>query len=188
MSSWTLANQLTLMRLALVPAFVILVLYGRMGWALAAFVTAGITDGLDGLIARWTNKRTALGAFLDPMADKLLLVSAFVVLSLPGIGLVNRIPVWLTVLVISRDVAIVATVAIVSLTLGPRTFPPSIYGKIATALYIVTITVVLLFDFLQQRSVLVDILVWVSLAITLLSGFHYTVHVRRTLNEPPASF
>lgn len=185
--SLTLANQLTLMRLALVPAFVILVLYGRMGWALAAFVTAGITDGLDGLIARWTNSRTALGAFLDPMADKLLLVSAFVVLSLPGIGLVNRIPVWLTVLVISRDVAIVATVAIVSLTLGPRTFPPSIYGKIATAIYIVTIAVVLLFDLLGQPSVVVDIMVWVSLAITLLSGFHYTVHVRRTLNEPPVS-
>jgi len=185
--SLTLANQLTLMRLALVPAFVILVLYGRMGWALAAFVTAGITDGLDGLIARWTNSRTALGAFLDPMADKLLLVSAFVVLSLPGIGLVNRIPVWLTVLVISRDVAIVATVAIVSLTLGPRTFPPSVYGKIATALYIVTIAVVLLFNFLEQASVVVDIMVWVSLAITLLSGFHYTVHVRRTLNEPPVS-
>ncbi len=185
--SLTLANQLTLMRLALVPAFVILVLYGRMGWALAAFVTAGITDGLDGLIARWTNSRTALGAFLDPMADKLLLVSAFVVLSLPGIGLVNRIPVWLTVLVISRDVAIVATVAIVSLTLGPRTFPPSVYGKIATALYIVTIAVVLLFNFLRQASVVVDIMVWVSLAITLLSGFHYTVHVRRTLNEPPVS-
>jgi len=184
----TLANQLTLIRLALVPAFVILVLYGRLGWALAAFVTAGITDGLDGLIARWTNKRTALGAFLDPMADKLLLVSAFVVLSLPGIGLVNRIPVWLTVLVISRDVAIVVTVAIVSMTLGPRTFPPSIYGKIATALYIVTITVVLVFNFLQRRSVVVDVSVWVSLAITLLSGFHYTVHVRRTLNEPPASF
>ena len=185
--SLTLANQLTLMRLALVPAFVILVLYGRMGWALVAFVTAGITDGLDGLIARWTNSRTALGAFLDPMADKLLLVSAFVVLSLPGIGLVNRIPVWLTVLVISRDVAIVATVAIVSLTLGPRTFPPSIYGKVATALYIVTIAVVLLFNFLEQPSVVVDIFVWVSLAITLISGFHYTVHVRRTLNEPPAS-
>ena len=185
--SLTLANQLTLMRLALVPAFVILVLYGRMGWALAAFVTAGITDGLDGLIARWTNSRTALGAFLDPMADKLLLVSAFVVLSLPGIGLANRIPVWLTVLVISRDVAIVATVAIVSLTLGPRTFPPSFYGKIATALYIVTIAVVLLFNFLQRTSILVDLMVWMSLAITLFSGFHYTVHVRRTLSEPPAS-
>ena len=184
----TLANQLTLLRLALVPAFVILVLYGRMGWALAAFVTAGITDGLDGLIARWTNKRTALGAFLDPMADKQLLVSAFVVLSLPGIGLVNRIPVWLTVLVLSRDVAIVATVAIVSLTLGPRTFPPSIFGKVATALYIVTVAVVLLFNFLRQPSVAVDVAVWVSLAITLVSGFHYVVHVRRTLNEPPASF
>jgi cardiolipin synthase len=184
----TLANQLTLVRLAIVPAFVILVLYGRMGWALAAFVTAGITDGLDGLIARWTNKRTALGAFLDPMADKLLLTSAFVVLSLPGIGLVNRIPVWLTVLVISRDVAIVATVAIVSLTLGPRTFPPSAYGKIATALYIVTVAVVLLFNFLRAQSVVVDLAVWASLAITLFSGFHYVVHVRRTLNEPPASF
>jgi cardiolipin synthase len=158
-----------------------------MGWALAAFVTAGVTDGLDGLIARWTNKRTALGAFLDPMADKLLLVSAFVVLSLPGIGLVNRIPVWLTVLVISRDVAIVATVAVVSLTLGPRTFPPSVYGKAATALYIVTVAVVLLFNFLQRRSVLIDVAVWASLGITLLSGFHYVVHVRRTLNEPPAS-
>jgi cardiolipin synthase len=183
----TLANQLTLIRLALVPAFVILVLYGRMGWALAAFVTAGITDALDGLIARWTNSRTALGAFLDPMADKLLLVSAFVVLSLPGIGLVNPIPVWLTVLVISRDVAIVVTVAIVSLTLGPRTFPPSLYGKIATAFYIVTVAVVLLFNFLQRTSIVVDALVWLSLAITLISGFHYTVHVRRTLSEPPAS-
>lgn len=183
----TLANQITLLRLALVPAFVILVLYGRMGWALTIFVTAGVSDALDGFIARWTNKRTALGAFLDPMADKLLLVSAFLVLSIPGIGLVNRIPVWLTVLVISRDVAIVATVAIVSLTMGSRTFPPSIYGKIATALYILTVAVVLLFNFLNRDSFLVDFLVWVSLAITLISGFHYVVHVRRTLNEPPVS-
>ena len=187
MSVLTFANQLTLLRLTLVPAFVILILYNRLGWALLAFVAAGITDGLDGLIARWTNQRTALGAFLDPMADKLLLVSAFVVLSLPGVGLVNRIPVWLTVLVISRDVGIVVTVAIVSLTLGPRTFPPSIYGKIATALYIVTITIALLFNFLERRSILVDLSVWVSLAITLISGFHYTAYVRRAINEPPAS-
>jgi cardiolipin synthase len=187
MSVLTAANQLTLLRLTLVPAFVILVLYGRLGWALTAFVVAGITDGLDGLIARWTNQRTALGAFLDPMADKLLLVSAFVVLSLPGIGLVNRIPVWLTVLVISRDVGIVVTVAIVSLTLGPRTFPPSVYGKLATGVYIVAVAVVLLFNFLGRQSVMVDLAIWLSLAITLISGFHYTAHVRRTLNEPPAS-
>jgi cardiolipin synthase len=187
MSVLTAANQLTLLRLSLVPAFVIFVLYDRLGWALAAFVTAGITDGLDGLIARWTNQRTALGAFLDPMADKLLLVSAFVVLSLPGIGLANRIPIWLTVLVISRDIGIVVTVAIVSLTLGPRTFPPSIYGKVATAIYIVTIAVVLLFNFLERHSMVVDVAIWVSLAITLVSGFHYTAHVRRTLNAPPPS-
>jgi cardiolipin synthase len=149
-SALTLANQLTLLRLALVPAFVILMLYGKIGWALAAFITAGITDGLDGLIARMRDQRTSLGAFLDPMADKLLLVSAFIVLSLPGIGLVNRIPVWLTVLVISRDVVIVATVAMVSLALGPRTFRPSVYGKIATATYITTSVVVMIFNYVGR--------------------------------------
>jgi cardiolipin synthase (CMP-forming) len=175
----TLANQLTLMRLALVPAFVILVLYGRMGWALAAFVTAGITDGLDGLIARWTDKRTALGAFLDPMADKLLLVSAFVVLSLPGIGLVNRIPVWLTVLVISRDVAIVLTVAVVNLAVGPRTFRPSIYGKIATATFVCTGVVTLYFNYLERSSDVVTVFVYASLAITIVSAFHYGLQVMK---------
>ena len=187
MSVLTIANQLTLLRLSLVPAFVILILYGRLGWALVVFVVAGITDGLDGLIARWTNQRTELGAFLDPMADKLLLVSAFVVLSLPGIGLTSRIPLWLTVLIISRDVGIVVTVAIVSLALGPRTFRPTVYGKVATAVYIVTSAIVLFFNYLERPSVLVDIGIWASLAITLISGLHYTVHVRRTINEPPAS-
>jgi cardiolipin synthase (CMP-forming) len=187
MSALTLANQLTLLRLALVPAFVLLVLYGRLGWALAAFITAGITDGLDGLIARMTNQRTSLGAFLDPMADKLLLVSAFVVLTLPNIGLVNRIPLWLTVLVISRDVIIVATVAIVSIALGPRTFQPSVFGKVATATYIVTMVVVMFFNYLERPSLWVDFSVWACLGVTLVSGLHYVVHVRRLINEPPAS-
>lgn len=187
MGALTLANQMTLLRLGLVPAFVILLLYGRVGWAFAVFVAAGITDALDGLVARRRNQRTALGALLDPMADKLLLVSAFVVLTLPGLGLVNRLPVWLTVLVISRDVAIVVTVAIISLTVGHRSFPPTIYGKVATGVYIVTVAIVLLFNYLERRSVLVDAGVWASLAITVVSGLHYTAHVRRVLNEPPAS-
>src|SRR6185369_11781133 len=92
----TAANQLTLLRMLLIPAFVILVLYGHLGWALVVFVTAGVTDGLDGVIARRT-QRTTLGAWLDPMADKLLLVTTFVVLSLPNLDLTNRLPVWLTV-------------------------------------------------------------------------------------------
>ena len=93
------------------------------------FVIAGATDALDGLIARLANQKTELGAWLDPAADKLLLVTAFVVLTLPNLGLVNRIPIWLTVLVISRDVGIVLTVAIVSLALGPRTFRPSLWAR-----------------------------------------------------------
>ena len=95
---FTPANQLTLLRMLLIPAFVMLVIYGELGWALVVFATAGITDALDGLIARRAGQKTSLGAWLDPMADKLLLVSTFVVLTLPGLGLANRLPIWLTVL------------------------------------------------------------------------------------------
>ena len=122
----------------LIPAWVILVIYGYLGWALIVFATAGLTDGLDGLIARRTGEKSNLGAWLDPMADKLLLVTTFVVLTLPGLGLANRLPIWLTVLIIFRDVGIVLTVAIINLAVGPRTFRPSIFGKIATATYIIT--------------------------------------------------
>jgi len=173
MTAFTTANQLTLLRMLLIPAFVILVVYDSLGWALIVFVTAGITDALDGLIARWSGQKTTLGAWLDPMADKLLLVSTFVVLTLPGIGLANKLPVWLTVLIISRDVVIVLTVAVVNLAIGPRTFRPSIYGKIATATYIVTAVVAMTFNYLERHSVLVDIGIWASLAITLISSFHY---------------
>ena len=108
----TAANQLTILRMLLIPAFVILLLYGHQGWALTTFLVAGLTDLLDGLIARATGQKTTLGAWLDPMADKLLLVTMFVVLTLPDIGSANRLPIWFTVLVISRDVAIVLTVAV----------------------------------------------------------------------------
>ena len=147
MTVLTPANQLTLLRMLLIPAFVILVVYGHLGWALIVFAIAGLTDGLDGLIARRSGQKTSLGAWLDPMADKLLLVSTFIVLTLPGLGLANRLPIWLTVLIISRDVVIVLTVAIVNLAIGPRTFRPSIFGKIATATYIVTAVVAMFFNY-----------------------------------------
>ena len=113
------------------------------------FVTAGITDGLDGLIARRSGQKTTLGAWLDPMADKLLLVTTFVVLTWPGLGLANRFPIWLTVCIISRDVVIVLTVVIVNLAIGRRTFRPSIFGKIATATYMVTAVVAMVFNYLR---------------------------------------
>ena len=133
MTALTPANQLTLLRVMLIPAFVILVIYGYFGWALIVFSIAGLTDVLDGFLARRSAQKSNLGAWLDPMADKLLAVSTFVVLTVPGLGLTNRLPVWLTVLIISRDIVIVLTVAIVNLALGPRTFRPSIYGKIGRA-------------------------------------------------------
>ncbi len=175
----TTANQLTILRMLLIPVFVILLLYGYQGWALTTFLVAGITDMLDGLIARATGEKTTLGAWLDPMADKLLLVTMFIVLTLPDIGSINRLPVWFTVLVISRDVAIVLTVAVVNLAIGRRTFPPSIFGKIATATYIVTGVVTLYFNYLGQRTVLVSVFVYASLVITLVSAFHYLIKVVR---------
>ena len=184
MTALTPANQLTLLRMLLIPAFVILVVYGHLGWALVVFATAGITDGLDGLIARRSGQRTRLGAWLDPMADKLLLVTTFVVLTLPGLGLANRLPVWLTVLIVSRDVVIVLTVAIVNLAIGPRTFRPSVFGKIATATYIVTAVMTMLFNYLRYRSVVVDVFVYASLAITLVSSLHYISHAARIIDEP----
>ena len=183
MSALTLANQLTLLRMLLIPAFVILVVYDRLGWALAVFVTAGVTDGLDGLIARRSGQKTTLGAWLDPMADKLLLVTTFVVLTLPGMNLANRLPIWLTALIISRDVVIVLTVAIVSLATGRRTFRPSLFGKIATATYILTAAVAMLFNYLRYHSVFVDVLVWASLVITLVSSLHYIWHAARISDD-----
>jgi cardiolipin synthase len=185
MTRLTLANQLTLLRMLLIPAFVILVVYHRPGWALVMFVVAGITDALDGLIARRAHQQTSLGAWLDPMADKLLLVTTFVVLTVPGTDLVNRLPLWLTVLVITRDVVIVTTVAIVTAVMGVRTFKPSIYGKIATGVYLGTCVVLMWFNYLEERSILVDIGIWMSLAITLVSGFHYISHAAQIINTPP---
>ena len=170
---FTIANQLTLLRMLLIPAFVIFTLYGEFGWALATFVVAGLTDLLDGLAARVAGQKSDLGAWLDPAADKLLLVTTFIVLTLPNIGLVNRIPVWLTILVISRDVGIVLTVAIVNLAVGPRTFKPSPLGKAATAIFVVACVVVMVFNYLGYASRWVDAAIWLSLVITVASSVDY---------------
>jgi cardiolipin synthase len=179
----TTANQLTLLRMLLIPALVILLLYDYTGWALATFVLAGVTDGLDGWFAR-RGQKTALGMWLDPMADKLLLVTTFVVLTLPGIGLLNRIPIWLTILVISRDVVIVVTVAIVNIAVGRRQFRPSVYGKISTAVYILTCVTVMFFNYIDRTSVVVNVAVYATLAVTLVSGIHYIAHAARIINAP----
>lgn len=186
MANLTLANQMTLLRIVLIPAFVILVLYDEVGWALATFLTAGMTDLLDGVIARRSGQKTTLGAWLDPMADKLLLVSAFVVLTVPDSGLRFRLPLWLTILVISRDLAIVLTVAIVNLAVGRRTFTPTLLGKTATAVYIVTCVTVLTANYLDGGDAVVRASILLSAAITLLSALHYIGHATRIINQQDA--
>jgi cardiolipin synthase (CMP-forming) len=172
MTALTPANQLTLLRMVLIPVLALFVIYDRMGWAVAVFVVAALTDAFDGALARRSGK-TTLGAWLDPVADKLLVLTIFVVLTLPLPHLVQRIPVWLTVLVLSRDVGIVVTVAIVNLAVGRRTFRPSIFGKAATATFLLTGVVALWANYIGRPLILVDLLAWASLALTVVSALHY---------------
>ena len=183
MRNLTFANQLTILRIVLIPAFVLLVVYGRLGAALLVFMTAGATDALDGLIARRAGQRTSLGAWLDPMADKLLLVTTFVVLTIPGIELTNHLPIWLTVVVITRDVVILAVVAIVNLAIGPRTFRPSMLGKVTTAVFILTSVAIMYFNYRRETSPLVDAGIWLSLGLTVVSSADYFFKLRRLINE-----
>jgi cardiolipin synthase len=181
MTVLTAANQLTLLRLLLVPVFALCMLYGMPGWALVTFLVAGITDALDGLIARRSGQQTTLGAWLDPMADKLLVVTMFVMLTVPGLGLVARLPLWLTVLVISRDIGIILTVAIVNLAVTRKTFRPTILGKAATVIYVVTGVVALYANWLGRPLVLVDACVYVAGIVTLLSAIEYLIRITRGL-------
>lgn len=179
----TVANQLTLLRILLIPPFAVLTLYGYMGAALLVFAVAGLTDLLDGMTARMTEQRSSLGAWLDPMADKLLLLAALVVLTLPGTHVVNHVPLWLTILIVGRDVVIVGVVAVVNLAVGPRTFHPSIWGKLATATYIGTGAAFMLFNYLGRTSPVLTAGIWLSLALTLISSGDYFLRMRRLINE-----
>jgi len=187
-----LANQLTFLRLVLIPFFVISVLEGRFGIALGLFVTAAVTDLLDGLSARMFGGGTALGAYLDPAADKLLLVTAFVMLTdypvmLQDVPMIHRIPLWLTVLTISRDVLIVAIVLLLYLTRTQTRFPPSIWGKLTTVAEFLTIAMFLLFNRLELGGRALDAMVWLTLGMILVSGFHYLGRTIRMLSpqKPP---
>ena len=167
----TVANQLTLLRMGLAPLLVVLVLQGRMGWALGVFVVAGLTDALDGLIARLGRQQTTLGAMLDPVADKVLMTSSFIALTW-GSGLAIAIPVWLTVVILSRDAIIIVSVAIVNLTLGRRIFYPSLLGKLSTVSQLLTVGLVLLANVVGGGRLLRHVFT-VTLVLTVASALHY---------------
>jgi cardiolipin synthase len=171
----TYANQLTILRMAFVPCFVLLLIYGHPKSATVLFLIAGFTDALDGLLARKLQQKTVLGSFLDPMADKLLLTAAFVTLSVPSLPLSMHIPTWLTVLTISRDVLISLSVLIIHLQTQHSDFPPSILGKCTTAVQLLTVGVCMLANFeLNLARVAFKPVVYATLAFTLASGLHYS--------------
>jgi cardiolipin synthase len=163
---------------------VVLVLSRELRLALAVFVVAGVTDLLDGLIARWGKQRTTLGAMLDPVADKLLLASSYVVLTWAA-GLTTRIPQWLTVTTLARDAIIFVSVVVVNLTLGRRVFYPSWLGKLATLLQILTAGVVLLLNALGSELPAILFLFQLTLLVTVASALHYVYLATARAGQEP---
>jgi len=184
----TLPNFLTIIRMMMIPVFVTLLFYQRFGWALAVFVIAGLTDGLDGLLARALKQNSELGRILDPIADKLLLVTAFVVLSMRAILPLPLprhfpIPFWVTAAVISRDIFIIVGSAAIYIVTGFRNFRPSLPGKINTVIQICAIGAILIaaqFPFISGYLPTVYTTVFAS---ALFSGLHYIFHASRIMNE-----
>ncbi len=183
----TLPNVLTIIRMVLIPVFVSALYYHRFGLALAIFVAAGITDGLDGLLARRYNMGSQLGQILDPIADKLLLVTSFVTLSSPAIiPKTNHLPVpfWVTAVVISRDVFIIVGAAAINVVTGFRGFRPSLPGKASTVVQIVANFIILLAARIPSiRGYVLPTVYHVVVAFALFSGIHYAFWVNRLMND-----
>src|SRR5437867_12593515 len=151
----TTANQLTILRIVFVPVFIILLAYGEIGWALSTFVAAGLTDVLDGIIARRFGQKTSIGAVLDPIADKLLMASSILILSLPQMEFHNTIPRWLLIVIIFRDVFILLVSLIVVLMVVWRVCTPSPYGRACTDMQVLTVLVGLYTN--SQRVIVPDL-------------------------------
>jgi len=176
----TAPNQLTLLRMIFVPFIVIHLVEGRYLWALIVFIVAGFSDGLDGVLARTLHQQTLLGQYLDPIADKLLLSSMFLVLSI-----LHKIPWKYTVVVFSRDISILAASAVLFAIAGLRNFRPSIFGKANTFSQICAVFFVLVLEVYPSpwiwiaRTFFLQATFW----FTIVSALHYVVLVQRRLRE-----
>jgi cardiolipin synthase len=177
---WTVPNQITFLRLGIIPFFIILISYEHYRWALLVLILAGLSDGVDGLLARKLNQRSALGAYLDPLADKLLLSSSFLILAFKG-----KIAWWLTIIVLGRDVLILAVAAAIILIQGYRPFPPSFLGK-ATTFFQIVMVFVAVFGAAYPHPHLVmaaTVLTYLVPVLTIGSGFHYSFTMATRLHN-----
>jgi cardiolipin synthase (CMP-forming) len=172
----TSANQITILRLVFIPVFAILEMDGRYGAALAILAAAALSDVVDGYVARVFHQQSPLGVALDPIADKLLMATAFVILSFR-----SALPWWLTILVLSRDVGIIVTALLISLIVGYRPFRPTRLGKVSTVMQVLMVLMAVGMQvhvpLLAKGVVMAG--VYATAAITIASGIHYLLVVQQ---------
>lgn len=183
----TIPNLLTFLRMALIPVFATLLYYGHSSWALAVFIIAGVSDGADGFLARRYGQETELGTIIDPIADKLLMTTAFLMLTLPNIlhdDHVRHLPVpfWVTAAVIGRDVLILTVAGAINIMTGFRGFRPSWLGKLSTLVQVIAVGLILLAAVTGFSVYLPTVYTLVAL-MAFVSGVHYIFHVARLMKE-----
>jgi cardiolipin synthase len=180
----TAPNLLTLLRICLAPILVAAILEGRWPLSFALFIAAGLTDALDGMLARLLKQRSLLGQYLDPVADKVLLSTLFLVLMHQGL-----MPTTVTVLVFGRDVGILLVSALLYAAVGRREFKPSIFGKANTIAQVSAVAAVLLLQLTDARWVVVFRMLALdaTIVLTVVSGLHYAWVVSRRGNTPAAN-
>jgi cardiolipin synthase (CMP-forming) len=187
--SFTIPNLLSLLRMALVPPFIIALINGQAKRALLIVVLAAVSDALDGFIARFFHQQSLLGSYLDPLADKLLITAAYIILAVPGLrhGGAFQIPAWVTVLVIARDVLLVVVALVLYLAANVRSFPPSLLSKVTTVFQFGTVVVVLLSSVWPELDTTALVLVNLVALLTLASGLDYVWRANRLFERhPPA--
>jgi cardiolipin synthase len=179
----TPANQITLLRLAFIPVFASLEIEGNYRWALAVLLIAILSDFADGVLARVLRHESVLGIALDPIADKLLMATAFLLLAYRGV-----LPWWITIVVLSRDVAVILTTLLISLIAGYRPFRPSLLGKVSTFFQMATILVAVNAQAHVSTATLVSVRlgVYFTLGFTAASGIHYLVTLQTRAGPEPS--
>ncbi len=182
----TIPNLLTFLRLALIPIFAILLYYQHFGWALLVFFVAGLSDSLDGYIARHFNQESNLGRILDPIADKLLMMVSYIGLTLPTIisGIKHLpIPFWVTASVIGRDILIISVAATIAIMTGFRGFTPSFLGKVSTVIQVNAIGLILIVINIPSLNIALPTIYFLVVLFSVVSGIHYIFHVSKLMSE-----
>jgi cardiolipin synthase len=173
-------NILTLIRILLTPLFVIFLLNDLFPFALLVFSIAAITDGFDGILARYFRQTTTLGAYLDPIADKLLLASAFV-----GLAVLKILPAWLAVIVLTRDILIITGIAVFAMSDINIDMSPSLISKCTTVFQMLTAFLILLNPKISWADTLKWILIWTTAGFTITSGLHYIYFGLNLIHNAP---